>query len=426
MTILGTMVRGAREMRATVTLNNINLSNAFAEGGSRIGAGPGLVELVGARSATYEMLYRSQPMIRGVVDRIAWSIGRLPLPIYTAPTTDQARQRVREGPLYNLLERPFEGGSPFLLKQAIAFNLLVHGNAVAVRVRPRPGQPPTELIPSSWGQWFIKRGSSRPVDWYYWRNPWTGDVIPFLPDEVVHWRMWGGSDGVLGVSKLEALRTTLMNEDGAQRTIISAFERGGRPVGGVALDTSFRNEDAALRMRAQLQDAYGGADNAYKIMLLEGGAKWVNMSTNFSELEMPGLRKLNREEVSIVYNLPLTALGLGEKAAYASIVEQHLMEYQDTQQPYTNAIEETLQTQLIEPEPAFAGQYVEFNFKEILKGDPVKEIMTLTQATGRPVLTVNEARASLNLPRLGDVGGEFDTIAPMPNASLPAPASGGV
>jgi hypothetical protein len=46
-------------------------------------------------------------------------------------------------------------------------------------------------------------------------------------------------------------------------------------------------------------------------------------------------------------------------------------------------IEETLQTQLIDPEPLLAGQYVEFDLNEVLKGNP-KGALRGTEGGGLP------------------------------------------
>jgi HK97 family phage portal protein len=421
MTIVQDMIRGFTGFRSSITLDNINLSQDFNAGGNRSGVGAGLIPLVGNKSATYEALYRTQPWIRAIVDRQVGNIGRLPWAAFVEGGQPGERTKLREGPLADLLSSPYEGGNASLLKQGIAFNLIVHSNAVCVKVRNR-ANPPSELIPSSFAQWHILRGKMRPVDWYYWRNPWTGAVLPFLPEEVVHVRMWGGSDGVLGTSKLEALRTTLQNEDAVQRATIAAFENGMIAAGAYSVDGTLKPETAE-RLRAMLQENYGGVDNAFKIMLLEGGAKWQDMTHSFLDSELTTLRKLNREKAGAVHKHQMPAFGLNETHAYASIVEQHLMEYQDTLGPYTTMIEETLQTQLIDPEPAFEGAYVEFNYKDVLKGDPVKEIATLTAAVGGPFMTPNEARATQNMTPLPDP--EASKLLPPPNASVKAPPDAG-
>lgn len=410
-TVLGTMVRG---FRASLTLDNINLSEG-GFGNSRTGARGGNVPLVGNKHATYERLYQTQPWVRAVVDRMQYGVGRLPLHAYIRGDLPGERTRQTTGALAELLAAPSEGNTPSSVKQQITFNMVVHANCVAVKVRPRPSFAPTELVPSSFGQWHIQRGTARPVDWYYWRDPFSGQVIPFLPEEVVHFKMHGGGDGVLGVSKMEALRTTLMSEDATQRAIISSFENGMRMIGAYSVDGQLKPENA-LRLRAMLNERYGGVDNAYQIMLLEGGAKWQNMTQNFQEAEMLGLRKFNREEVAAVFGVPATSVGILDHATFSNIDELHRSEYQDTLQPYTTVIEETLALQLIKGEPEFAGQYVEFNFKEVLKGDPKSEIEAGTKAVGGPYMTANEFRATQNLPPLQDESA--NQLRPAPNASL--------
>lgn len=417
-TILGTMVQG---IRASVTLDNINLSNGFDSGTGRKPAGDGRITLVGNKSATYEMLYRTQPWIRAVVDRIAHGIGRLPWAAFIDAELEGERERQRRGPLAELLVRPYERGTASLLKQAVMKNLLIHENAVLVKHRPGIGRPPDELIPSSFIYWEIVPGQETgTVEWYVFHGDIAGRgvKIPFRPEEVVHFHSWGTGRGLTGDSRMEAVRRTLMVEDASQRMIIAAYENGMRPVGGYAVDGQLKPETAA-RLRAQLDETYGGVDNAFKILLLEGGAKWQDMTHNFVDAEVEKLRKMAREEFAAVWNAPQPSVGILERATFNNVVEQHLMEYQDTYQPWTVLIEEALRVQLIDEEPLMEGQYVEFNYKQVLKGDPVKEIEAGVKAVGGPFMTVNEFRATQNLP---PIDGGDELIAPPNTAGTPAAA----
>jgi hypothetical protein len=75
------------------------------------------------------------------------------------------------------------------------------------------------------------------------------------------------------------------------------------------------------------------------------------------------------------------------------------MLYMDTMGPPCTMVEETLQVQLLNGEPAFAGQFLEFDFKEVLKGDSLKEQTALRMAT---YMTPNEKRARMNLAPIED------------------------
>jgi len=389
MTFLRTMRRG---IQASVTLDNINQSN---DGDSMVG-GRGRVPLVGGLSATYERIYRDQIWVHALVNRLSRSVGRLPLKTYIDGGEVGERERVRKGPLADLIRSPFDGGNPFLFKSAIVGNVGIHANAIFVKRRPGPGRPPNELIPSSFAHWTVQAGTERPVDWYIF-NSRSGQRVPFRPEEVVHFRWWAPGQGIVAPSPIEALRRTLMIEDAAQRIQIASYENGVRPVGAVSVEGTL-NQDVAERLRDQLHETYGGVDNAFKVMLMEGGAKWLEMSHKLVDSEVINTRKLTREEVAAAYNMPPSSIGILDRATFSNIDTQRVMEVVDTLQPWTTMIEETLQTQLIDGEPLMEGQYVEFDYNEILKGDPMKRLQALSKAVGGPWMTQNEARAKENLP----------------------------
>lgn len=403
MTIITDARRGVARISAAVTLDGSEWGTGKFLTDRNRGIG-GSIPLVGNRNATYEALYRTQPAIHAGVNRIARGIGRLPWAAFTEGGQDGERERQREGPLAGLLLRPALGWTPSRFKQAVVMNLLIHGNCIAPKIRTAPGVPPFELLPSSYAYWTVvqNRETGR-VSWYVF-NAMNGQRIPFRPEEVMHFMPAGTGNGLEGDSPIAALRSTLMQEDAAQRMIIAAFENGLRPIGAFSVEMQLK-EETARRLRQQLDDVYGGVDNAYKVMLLEGGAKYEAMTTSFVDSELSKLRQMNKEEVNSVLNIPPPAVGDLSRATFSNITEQRRMEYTDTYQPWTTIIEETFDVQLIDGEPLMQGQYVEFNYKEVLRGDPIQEIAALGTAIGGPFLTPNEGRATQNLPPLdgGDV-----------------------
>lgn len=380
----------------------------------------GSLDLVGNKSATYEELYRTQVWIHAIVNRYARSIGRLPLKAFVAADEPGERERVRDGDLAAWLSEPAPGMSPAAWKNAVVSNLQIHGNAVCVKWRRAPGRPPRYLVPTSSAYWKIEH---RDGDTSYVMDQGRNGRMVFRPEEVVHFRFHATGQGLWASSPLEALRQTLMMEDASQRMIIAAFEHGARPSGAFSVDGKVPPE-VRERNTAALNAIFGGVDNTAKLAYLDGGAKWLPMAFNLVDSEVEKLRKLTREEVAAVYNMPPPVVGILDRATFSNITEQHLMEYVDTMQPVTSLIEETLLTQFIAPEPMLSGQYVEFDFGAVLAGDPVKQIDVLTKATGRPIMTANEARSRLNLPPVDD-GDELVTTNNMVGGGAPAVAGDG-
>ena len=416
MTLLQTMRRG---FEASVTLDNINLSNA--QGSLSNGAGAGSIPLVGNKSANYEQIYRSQIWVWAAVNRLAFGVARLPLKVYIDGDQPGERERLRTGRLPDLIEAPYEGGDSFLLTSEILANLAIHGNAIAVKVRPRPGMPPTELIPSSWAFWRVQPGKNRRVDWYVFNS--ASGPIPYLPSEVVHFRRYAPGAGIVSPSPLEPLARTLMVEDAAQRTQIASYENGVRPTGAVSVEGQLKPE-TAQRMRAEIDSTYGGVDNAFKILLMEAGAKWQDMSHTLIDSKIVNARKLTREEVAAAFNMPPPSIGILDRATFSNIEEQHIMEYSDTDGPWLRAMEKAFKAQLIRPEPVLRGQYVEFDLNEVLRGNTTARYNALFKSVGGPFISIDEARATENLPPLGTP--ESKTVArPLNMEPIGVKADGG-
>ena len=400
--IIEGLTRGLSRARANTTVTNLTVSNELAGSLSRS------IELVGGQFATYQGLYETQPWVQATVNRLARGLSRLPLPIYVNGGADGERTRVREGPLFELLRRPWttreggaiQDGNTVLLVQSLVTNMLVAGFSIFVMGyvdgEGRRRAFPVSLMPSSPWAWWPVFEHGRLA---YWNHAGAGGNTPFLPSEVWIVAPWGMGPGGMPKSPLAALRSTLMAEDAIQRAVIQRFEKGSRPIGFISVKVELTPEAMKAR-REQLNEVYAGVDNFYRMGLLDNDAEFHSMGQTFVESELISLRKLNREEVTSVLNVPQPSVGILDRATFSNVSEQHLMEYMDTYGPPAVLIEESFGTQVIDREPAFKGMYVEFNFKEVLRGDPMKELDILTRAAGGPVLTLNEARATQNLPPL--------------------------
>src|SRR5690554_4218399 len=91
-------------------------------------------------TAAYEEIIRRQLWARIAVNKLAYSIGRLPLKVYRRGP-DGARERVTETPFAQLLRRPNdtkETGNPVGFQARIAYDLYTYANAIIVKVQTRP------------------------------------------------------------------------------------------------------------------------------------------------------------------------------------------------------------------------------------------------------------------------------------------------
>lgn len=360
--------------------------------------GGGSVPLLGDKSISYASLYRKQPWVAIAVNKLARQVARLPLKVYRKDSQGD-RERVRDHPLVDLIERPWPRGSANDLKQAVAFPTLLHGNGLLGKNRSGRGRPPSSLVPLDWRFAIPHFEDGEPV--FAWETTQIDGKPRYLaPEEVIH-TAWWAPDGPVGVSPLQQLGVTIGLEDAAYRYQTSSFDNAVRPAGALVTPAEV---DLGTEERAELRDevhgVHGGVDNAFRMMLLTGGVTWEAFSQTAVEAELIEQRKLNREEVAAVYDIPPPLIGILDHATYSNVSEMHRMLYMTVLGPWLDLIEQKLQAQLLDGEPAFEGLFVEFDLSEVLKGDTRQRILALKDGIGTGLYTINEARKIENLPRI--------------------------
>lgn len=360
-------------------------------------AGGGGVALTSGGSISYASLFRRQPWVAVVVNKLARQIARLPLKVYRLDSKGD-RERVREHALVDLLARPWPRGSASDLKQALGFPTLLHGNGLIAKSRERRGGPPTELVPLDWRFAIAHFEQGEPIR--FWETQQTGVGRFIAPEEVVH-TAWWAPDGPLGVSPLQQLGVTIALEDAAQRYSTASFDNAVRPGGAFVLPPEAQlDREERQELRDEITHTHGGVDQAFRFLLLSGGVDFKPLSQTAVEAELVLQRKLNREEVAAVYDVPPPLIGILDHATYSNVSEMHRMLYMTVLGPWLDLIEQTLQAQLIDPEPAFEGLFCEFDLSEVLKGDTRQRVLALKDGIGTGLYTINEARKVENLPRI--------------------------
>jgi HK97 family phage portal protein len=352
----------------------------------------------GVRLISFADIYNTQPVVAAAVNKLTRQGSTLPLKVYRRLENNE-RERVFDHPLEQLLRKPIERRGPVHWKQWVLMPLLTHGNSLLYKFREDPDGPPTALLPVAWPyiEAYAQTGGS--VEW--WATMQTGERRWFKVAEAIHFA-WESPDGEIGTSPLRQLGTTVQIEDAAQRYQKQMFKNGVRPSGalqlpqGIVLDKETRSE-----IRADLERTSGGIGNAGRPLLLPGGMTWEAMSHTAHEAELVAQRKLDREEIAMVYDLPGPLIGDLEHGTYSNVTELHKQLYKSVLRPWLTLMEETIQAHLIDSEPLWAddGLFVEFDMGEQLRGEPTELAEALKLQVEAGLMTRNEARKFLNLPR---------------------------
>jgi HK97 family phage portal protein len=217
-------------------------------------------------------------------------------------------------------------------------------------------------------------------------------------EDVVHFKSYNPNDQVRGLSRLEPLRQTILNEDASRRASAALWANGGRPSMALTHPKTL-SEPAQKPLRAG-QRPPRGVDNWGKIAILEEGLTPTLFPLNAEELQYIESRHISREEACGVYDVAPPVVHILDRATFSNITEQFRSQYRDTMAPRLGLYESVIDSQL---RPDFDPQgslYAEFLLDEVLRGAFEQRAAANQAAIYSGQRTPNEARKQDNLPPL--------------------------
>lgn len=351
----------------------------------------------------FDVLYRSQPWIAAVVNKLVRQISRTPL-VAVREGKDGSKTEITPysddpgASLAQLLRRPTPRKSSVTLKQWMAWPSLIFGNALLAKYYgDGPDFPPTELIPMDWR--YVTPYAPKGGDVELWRTTQldTERYVDALSTVHFAWETCGS----IGVSPLQQLAISIRLEDAAQRLQVAAFRNASRPSGAIALPQGSNPNPTQMRqMREDVERLHRGVDNAFKVALLAPGAEWVPMMFSMAEQEMMATRQFNRDEACSVYDVKPSQIGIMSEGEFGTVVETARDLFRMTLPPWFTMFEETIYAQLIEPEPLWEGMCVRFRTADVVKSDPEVLAAQIAMQIQSGQITINEGRDMNGLPRL--------------------------
>jgi len=167
-----------------------------------------------------------------------------------------------------------------------------------------------------------------------------------------------------------------------------------------------------------------GSRNAGKLMVLEAGLKYDRLALSPVDAQMLENKRFSVEEICRWWGVPPVIIGHAAQGQtmWGSGVEQILLAWLTLGiDPFCDRIEARIKKQLIRP-TGNRRRYAEFNREALLQMDSKSKAAFLSTMTQNGLMTRNEGRAKLNLPRKG--GGDELTaqtnLAPLGQLGAPS------
>ena len=225
-----------------------------------------------------------------------------------------------EDPVLDLLRRPSPEYTAKLLKQHLAVNFLVTGEAALVAAGPI-ASPPVEIVPLSPKDYDARAGVNNVAERFVvtglsWNGTYVRDVVDakltrYVADEFREFKQIRGfntsNNGLLrGQSPIQmAAREVRQHVLGGEHNV-SVLEKGGR----VSLLFHLRadmSQDQFEQQRRRIISAYGGASEAGKIAVTAGEELDIReVGQSSKDMDWINLQEKARMTLALQYRLPLS------------------------------------------------------------------------------------------------------------------------
>lgn len=328
---------------------------------------------------------------------ISNSIAAMPLFIYERTETGgrETRRIARDHPLYSVLhDSPNADQTAFEFRRLVSWRLSLWGNFYALKGKSR-GEIKT-LDPLDPWLMTVRRNQYGEREYVY-ADP-TGQKV-YGEDEV--WHLMGPSeDGLTGLSPIGVGWRSLARARNVNDASLRLFGGAMRPSGVVSIDEIL---DATQReqMKSKLIDGVFGDPSIGKLHLLEGGAKYQQLTINPVDAQMMEQLNASVEDICRWFGMPPSKIGHGTAVSNwgTGREQQNLGFLQEVLDPDLMMIEQSIAKWLMNPVERLT-YFAEFGRESRLRMDSSSRANYYDKMIKAGVYTPNFCRALENLEPL--------------------------
>lgn len=327
------------------------------------------------------------------------SVAKLPLKVYQED--NDGIQKAARHELYSLLKlRPNPYMSAFDFWKCIEAQGSIHGNSYAyIDFNHMTGKVA--------GLWPVDAGKVKIMvddagilgDWinsrsrlWYEIDVGNGQKRKVLPDAMLHFKNGITLDGIVGISPIDYLRSTVENAASAGK-FINNFYKNGLQTKGLIQYSGTLDEPAKRVFRENFESMSSGLSNSHRISLLPIGYQFTPISLNMADAQFLENTELTIRQLAAAWGIKMHQLNDLSKATHTNIEQQQQQFYTDTLQAILTMYEQEMTFKLFSQSELDAGHYVRFNVDAILRADIKTRFAAYKEAIQGGFMSPNQARA---------------------------------
>lgn len=326
------------------------------------------------------------------VKLMAGTVKTLPCVVYDNATMEPAR----EAKLYDLLhDVPNADDTSVEFWEAVVFSLMIYGNAFGEIKRNGQGTIVSiDLHPAD----KVRVERAPRTNERVYRLTESGKTRTLSERQVFHVRMNKVPGCDVGLSPLAYGKQAFGNALAAEKTAGKMFANGMQAAGVLAADQVLTEPQRA--QIGEMVAKYAGSDRAGKLMVLEAGLKYQQLSLTPEDAQMLDTRRFSVEQVCRYFGVPPVMIGHAAAGVttWGSGVEQIILQFTKTGLlSVLRAIEGAIARDLMTAEERKKFS-VRFNMEGLLRGDSASRSAFISTMVQNGVYTRNYARRLENLP----------------------------
>lgn len=328
----------------------------------------------------------------GCIKLKAETVGTLPCMVYQQDGFTVAADH----PLYELLHhQPNADDTAVEFWEGVEISLMLDGNFFAEK--KMNGGRLVALVPMKPGATKVDRTNRNER---VYRVTEDGKTRTLTEAQVFHVRGMTMPGFDEGMSPVSYARQTLGNAMAAEKTAGRMFANGMQSAGVLSSDQTLKKEQRT--QLSQIMQQYAGSDRAGKLMILEAGLKYQQLSLNPEDAQMLQTRQFSVEQVCRWFGVPPIMIGHASQGQtmWGSGVEQLILQFTKTGlRPDLKRIEAAIRRDLLSVEDRKKLK-VEFNMEGLLRGDSAARASFYSTMVQNGIYTRNEARRLENRPQM--------------------------
>jgi len=338
----------------------------------------------------------SPPFWRGV-NLIANGVAGLPVDVFKRDGDD--KEVAKQHSAQKLLKRK---ASPIMharrLRQTMQRQSLIFGNSFAWIDRNNRMQP-DELWLLDPQQMII-----RFVDNELWYSTVIdGEQVKFPGRDILHIPNLT-HDGIKGYSSLDIFAEAMGVGIAAQQ-FGSRFFGNGANTSGILMVPGFFPDDKIRNTMDAWKNMNEGLENAHKVALLQEGVKFQPFNVPPDSAQFLETREFEIKMVADILGLPGHLLGSDARTSHNSLEQENQSFLRHSLAPWLDTWEDELEMKLLsDREQERDTHFIEFNRAASIQMMFLDQIEAIHKQVEMGLLTVNEGRAKLNEPNVGEDG----------------------